>query len=134
MIDDSNKPGTGQIGGVNISGGTITVGGDLIGQNKTVITHSTNTNVDEALHAITEVVKHISSPCQSDAIQKVEALRVEASKGKSADDHVMAKLIEGIVALVPGAIGAVVSAFGTPLLGGIAGPATKYVLDKIRDV
>jgi hypothetical protein len=34
--------------------------------------------------------------------------------------------------LMPNAVSAVVSAFATPLLGGLAGPATKYVLDKIQ--
>lgn len=33
----------------------------------------------------------------------------------------MAKLVDGLVGLVPGAASAVVSAFPTPLLGGIAG-------------
>jgi hypothetical protein len=55
----------------------------------------------------------------------VEELKKEAAKGKSATDSVMAKLVDGIVGLVPGA-------FGTPLLAGIAGPATQYVLDKIQ--
>ena len=45
----------------------------------------------------------------------------------------MAKLIDGIVGLAPAAVSAVVSAFATPILGGVAGPATKYVLDKLRD-
>ena len=44
----------------------------------------------------------------------------------------MAKFVESIVALVPGAVSAVVGAFGTPILGGIVGPVTKYVLDRIR--
>jgi len=44
----------------------------------------------------------------------------------------MAKLVEGIVELVPGAVSAVVSAFATPILGGLAGPVTKFVLDKVQ--
>ncbi len=62
----------------------------------------------------------------------MEELKKEAAKGKSATDGVMAKLVEGIVGLVPGAVSAVAGAFGTPLLAGIAGPATQYVLDKIQ--
>jgi hypothetical protein len=44
----------------------------------------------------------------------------------------MAKLVNGIVGLVPGAVSAVVSAFGTPILGGVAGPVTKFVLDELQ--
>jgi hypothetical protein len=45
---------------------------------------------------------------------------------------VIAKLVDGLVGLVPGATSAVVSAFTTPLLAGIAGPVTGFVLDKLR--
>ena len=61
----------------------------------------------------------------------MEALKAEAAKGKQADDGTVAKLVDGFVQLVPSAVGAIVSAFGTPILGGIAGPVTKFVLDKI---
>jgi hypothetical protein len=44
----------------------------------------------------------------------------------------MADIVDGLVALVPGAVGSVVSMFATPILGGIAGPVTKYVLNKIQ--
>jgi hypothetical protein len=43
-----------------------------------------------------------------------------------------AKLVDGLVELVPSATSAVVSAFATPILGGIAGPVTGFVLDKLR--
>jgi hypothetical protein len=33
---------------------------------------------------------------------------------------------------VPSATSAIVSAFATPILGGIAGPVTGFVLDKLR--
>jgi hypothetical protein len=54
------------------------------------------------------------------------------TKGKNADDGVMAKLLDGLVGLVPAAATAVGSAFATPILGGIAGPVTSFVLDKLR--
>jgi hypothetical protein len=44
----------------------------------------------------------------------------------------MAKLLDGMVALVPSATSAIVSAFATPILGGIAGPVTGFVLEKLR--
>jgi len=45
---------------------------------------------------------------------------------------VIAKLVDGLVGLVPAATSAVVSAFATPILAGIAGPVTGFVLDKLR--
>jgi hypothetical protein len=69
---------------------------------------------------------------QNEAMQKAEELKKEVAKGKEANDGVMAKIVDGLVALVPGAVGAVVGMFATPILGGIAGPVTKFVLDKIQ--
>ena len=40
--------------------------------------------------------------------------------------------MDGLVGMVPGATGAVVSTFATPLLRGIAAPVAKYVLDKFK--
>jgi hypothetical protein len=123
MTDDKS----GQSGGINISGGgNVNVGGDMTGRDN--ITYGDRrAELDQAFRPLADAVGQ-----HEEAKQKVEALKTEAAKGKKADDGVMAKLVDGIVKLVPGAVSAVVSAFGTPLLGGIAGPVTKYVLDKVK--
>ena|SRR6476646_2370358 len=124
MPDD--KPG--QSGGINISGGgNVNVGGDMTGRDKITYGEIPRAQLDQAFRPLADAVGQ-----HEEAKQKVEALKTEAAKGKKADDGVMAKLVEGIVKLVPGAVSAVVSAFGTPLLGGLAGPVTKYVLDKVK--
>jgi hypothetical protein len=124
MTDD--KPG--QSGGINISGGgNVNVGGDMTGRDKITYGEIPRAQLDQAFRPLADAVGQ-----HEEAKQKVEALKTEAAKGKKADDGVMAKLVDGIVKLVPGAVSAVVSAFGTPLLGGIAGPVTKYVLDKVK--
>jgi hypothetical protein len=69
---------------------------------------------------------------QGEALAKLEELKTEATKGEKRDDGVIAKLIDGLVGLVPNAVSGVVSAFSTPILGAIAGPATKSVLEKIQ--
>ena len=69
---------------------------------------------------------------QGRAVQQVKELEAEAAKGKQPDDSRLAKLIEGLVGLVPGAVSAIASAFATPVLGSIAGPVTKFVLDKLK--
>ena len=63
---------------------------------------------------------------------KLDELKQEVAKGKAANDGVVAKLIDGMVALVPNAASAVVSAFATPLLAGITGPVTTFVLEKLQ--
>ena len=65
-------------------------------------------------------------------MQKVEELKAEIAKGGQADDPRLGKLVDGLIGLVPQAIGAVVSLFATPILTGIAGPVTKYVLEKLK--
>lgn len=130
MTDE--QKGGGQSGGVNISGGNVTVGGDIVGRDKNVGTEIPRTQLDQIFGPLAEAVRVAPPEKQQEAAQKIEALKSEVVKGKSAADGVMAKLVDGIVALVPSAVGAVVSAFATPILGGIAGPATKYVLDKIQ--
>jgi hypothetical protein len=126
-MSDEKTMAAGQSGGVNITGGNVTVGGDIIGRDKIVGTQISHAQLDHIFQSLSDAVAQ-----NEEAKQKVEALKTEAAKGKKAKDDVMAKLVDGIVGLVPGAVGAVVSAFATPLLGGIAGPVTKYVLDKAQ--
>jgi hypothetical protein len=118
-----------QSGGVNISGGHVTVGGDIIGRDKIVFSHA---QIDEIFRPLAEAVRAAPPEKRQEAAQKVEALKTEVAKGKGADDRVMGKLVDGIVGLVPSAVGAIVGAFGTPILGGLAGPVTKFVLDKLQ--
>ncbi len=129
MSDEKNS---GQSGGINISGGSITVGGDMVGRDKIVGTEVSKVQLDQLLHPIEQAIKAAPPENQLAAMQKLEDLKNEAAKGKNAKDGTVAKLVDGLVGLIPGAVAATVSAFGTPLLGGIAGPATKYVLDKIQ--
>jgi hypothetical protein len=117
----------GGVQGVNISGVVGSVGGDIVGRDKIVQTYSP-VAIESAFRPIDDALR--GAP--QDAAAKLAALKSEAAKGKNADDGVVAKLVDGLVGLVPGAASAVVSAFGTPILGGIAGPVTKFVLDKIK--
>ncbi len=73
-----------------------------------------------------------AEPAQRQAAEHtVQELKAEAGKGKQADDSRLATLIDGLVGLVPAAVTAVVSAFASPILAGVAGPFTQYVLKKI---
>jgi hypothetical protein len=125
------KTGQGQSGGVTISGKIGSVGGDIVGRDKTTGAPSA-AELDAALRPLIEAVRGAPAVARPEAEAKLAALKQEAAKGKDADDGVLAKLVDGLVGLVPGATTAVVSAFATPILGGIAGPVTGFVLDKLR--
>ena len=125
------KTGEGQSGGVNISGKVGSVGGDIVGRDK-IIGAPSAAALDDALRPLIRGDQGRTRRERAEAEAKLAALKQEAAKGENADDGVIAKLVDGLVGLVPAAASAVVSAFATPILGGIAGPVTGFVLDKLR--
>jgi hypothetical protein len=125
------KMGEGQSGGINIAGTIGSVGGDIVGRDKVVGVPSTAA-LDGALRPLSEAIGAAPVEVRSEAEAKLTALKQEAAKGQAANDGVVAKLVDGLAALVPGAASAVVNAFATPILEGIAGPVTGFVLDKLR--
>ena len=107
-------------------------GGDITGRDQIVGTPA-GAALDDALRPLIEAIsKSTPSETRTAAETKLEALKTEAAKGSSANDDSVAGLVEGIVDAVPETADAVVSAFGSPILGKIAGGATKYVLGKLR--
>jgi len=125
------KADEGRSGGVNITGSVGSVGGDIVGRDKIVGAPSA-ADLDSVLRALAEAIKAAPPDKRIAAEAKLADLKQEAGKGKDANDSVIAKLVDGLVGLVPAATSAVVSAFATPILAGIAGPVTGFVLDKLR--
>jgi len=108
----------------------IAVGKDL---NRTVTTDSSidPTHLNKLFASMLTVAA--SAPEKHfEAIQIVIDLKNESLKGINADDKKLAKLLDSFIELVPSGASSVISAFASPILGGIAGPATEYVLDKIQ--
>ena len=106
-------------------------GGDIVGRDKITGAPSA-AELDPVLRPVIEAIGAAPAEVRAEAEAKLAALKQEAAKGKDANDGTVAKLVDGLVGLVPAAASAVVSAFTTPILGGIAGPATGFVLDKLR--
>jgi hypothetical protein len=127
----SDRVSSDQSGGVNITGSVGSVGGDIVGRDKITGAPSAAA-LQEALRPVIEAIRSMPLEKRPEAEAKLAALDREAAKGKGADDTLIAKLADGLVELVPSAASAVVSAFATPILGGVAGPVTKFVLDKLR--
>jgi hypothetical protein len=125
------KTGEGQSGGVNISGTVGSVGGDIVGRDK-IVSAPSAAALDGALRPLIEAIGAAPVEKRAEAEAKLGALKQEAAKGKDAKDDTVADLVDGLVELLPGAAGAVVSAFATPILGAVVGPATSFVLRKLR--
>jgi hypothetical protein len=129
-----------KVTGDKIGGDKITVG-DISGSTGLAIGRGAQASVTQGISAaeleklftpLLAAVHQAPPEKQVEAQQKAEALKTELAKGDQADDSVVGKLVDGLVSLVPGAVEAVVSLFATPVLGGVAGPVTKFVLDKIQ--
>ena len=129
MSDTEGSRG-GQSGGVSISGQVGNVGGSIVGGDQ--IIGGASKTVDTALRPVADAVAAAPPEQRAQAETHLAALKQEVAKGDKADVGVVGKLVDGLVALVPGAVSALVSAFGTPLLGAVAGPASRFVLDKLR--
>ena len=145
-------------GGGAYVGGNVSAGRDFVGRDKTVhgdqittgdvsgtgiaIGRGAQANVTQGISPrdlellfaplLAAVAREAPADKTAEAVQQVRALKAEVAKGKQADDGKIAKLVDGLVGLVPNAVGTVVSTFASPILGGIAGPVTKFVLDKLQ--
>jgi hypothetical protein len=119
-------------GGAYIKGDVSTGGGDFVGRDKH--TEGLAATDLEPLFApvLAAVAQHAPPSRQAAALEQVEALKAETAKGRQADDGKLAKVVDGLAAMAPGAIGSIVGLFTTPILRGIVRPATKLVLDKLR--
>jgi len=130
-----SEPTSGQSGGIDNKFGTIsTGGGDVFAGNKTTTTTTTYyapTEIHNAWQPVADAIRTAPPEKQAEAAAKLDDLKKEAAKGDKADDTTIAKLVKGLVALVPSAVSAVVSTFGTPILGAVAGPVTKFALDEL---
>jgi hypothetical protein len=125
-----NKEIHNQSGGVSFGDNATVSDSNIAGHDQTNV--DVRQNIDEALKPVAAAIAKAPPEKQAEATQTLEKIKTEAAKGKGANDGVLAKLVDSLAGLVPSAVTAVVSAFGTPLLGGIAGPVTKFVLDKFK--
>jgi hypothetical protein len=119
-------------GGAYIHGHVDTGGGDFIGRDQCV--QGVPAADLEPLFAplLAAIARQVPASAQPAALQQAQALKAEVAKGSDADDGRLGRLLDGLLGLVPGAVGAVVSLFATPILQGIGGPVTRFVLDRLK--
>ena len=123
-------------GGAHVGGNVNVQGGDFVGRDKIVHTPTALPRQDLAslFQALrTAVEARAAVPEKSIAAAHVEAIQEEVAKpAPQRDDGRLARLLDGMVDLVPAGVGAVTSAFATPLLGAVAGPLTAAVLERFK--
>ena len=126
--------GSGQSGGLSNTG-TMNAGANIVGGNMTVnTTTSTLSKTEIAFQPIADAVKETPPAMRPAAEATLASLKKEVEKGEKGekpDDGVISGLLKGLVGLAPSAVSAIVSAFGTPILGAVAGPATTLVLREL---
>jgi len=88
--------------------------------------------LDLLFQPIKEQIQLLPQEQQGNAEEKVEELHTEVARGEGADANRLNQVVDALVEMVPGALGAVVSMFATPLLGALVGPATSLVLDHLK--
>lgn len=123
-----------KVGGDKINVGDVSETGVAIGSSASVQMGLSAAEVVQALAPVLAAVQsNAADPAtQAAALQEIEKLKAELAKGKDANDRRIAEILDDLAKLVPGVVAAVVSAFGTPLLVGIAGPVTQFVLDRLK--
>lgn len=132
---------------VTVSGDWVQ--GDKVGGNKTVVEGSHHVIIGDnnrqtissgiagkelavLFTPILEAIASVEANKRAEAERIAQELQSEAAKGEDANDARTAKLIDGLVALVPTAVSSVAAAFASPILAAVTGPVTKFVLDKIQ--
>jgi hypothetical protein len=121
-------------GGGNYFGGNVaTGGGHFAGRDQTISSAVTARELEALFAPLLAVLAQAAPPArQAEAAQQVQELKAEVARGQQADDSRIGRLIDGLAAMAPAAVASVLSTFATPILGGIAGPVTKFVLDRLK--
>ena len=127
MADESSR---GQSGGVHISGGTVT-SQNIAGSDIHIGTQISHNELNQVFQPVADAIQSAPTEKRPEALQKLESLKQEAAKGKDADHGLMTRLADGIVGLVPDALKSLARAFGAPLLTGVSGPITQFLLNKL---
>jgi hypothetical protein len=120
-------------GGTYVGGNVSVQGGDFVGRDK--VTHGTATTDLAIVFAtlLATLDKQAEPGAKALATEQVAAIQTEVTQPPAQrNDERLARMVDGLVDLVPSAVGAVVSAFASPLLGAVAGPATAAVLAQFK--
>jgi hypothetical protein len=120
-------------GGNSFGGDVDTGGGHFAGRDQTIASAVSARELEALFAPLLAVLAQAAPPAQqAEAAQQVQDLKAEVAKGQQADDSRIGRIIDSLAAMAPAAVASVLSTFATPILGGIAGPVTKFVLDRLK--
>jgi hypothetical protein len=88
--------------------------------------------LDELFLPLREQVRTTPQTIPNQVEQQVQDLHAELAKGQSANADRVNKIIDRLVEMVPGALGALVTMFANPILGSLVGPVTQQVLKHLQ--
>jgi hypothetical protein len=128
---DRNQKPSHMSGGI-VVGGSLTATDSIIAGRDVKLTGLDAQELDKLFAPLYEAIEQAPPDKKVEALEKAKQLEDEVAKGESADDSRTGKLVDGILELVPGAVSAVVAMFGQPILAGVVGPVTKFVLEKVQ--
>ena len=124
-----------EVFGDNYNVGDISGGGNVIvGRNAQISVGQglSGDDISKVFLPIYNTILNMPLEKREEATNTVKALQNEVEKGKKSDDGLVARLINQLVDLVPGAVSALANAFGSPVLAAFTGPITKWVLEQIH--
>jgi len=122
-------------GGAYVAGGVYVSGGDFVGRDQVERTNELS-GLNAVFAALLASTMREAGPTANPlAVEHVAAIASEAEQlSTPAKDARLARLIDGLADLVPGAASALVDTFASPLLAGVAGPATTAVLGRLKEM
>ena len=128
--------------GDDVRGDKITIGnmtgnsGVAIGshaRNTTTVTTAGGSQIDQHFAAL-RALAQVAPPAQRTTILTVvQVIQSEAQQGAQANDQRLARQIEQLATLLPGAAPILTFTFTQPALAPTIGPATQYVLGKLAE-
>ena len=115
----------------NLTGNTgVAIGSHA--RNTTTVTTG-GAQVDQIFSALLALAQ-VAPPAQRPAIQSaVQAIQHEAAQGAQANDQHLARQIDQLATLLPGAAPILTFTFNQPALAPALGPVTRYVLGKLAE-
>ena len=130
------KPAETQSGGIHINApvtaGTMNVANRDINQTINQGMSALDPKILEEWFApVKEQIQALPPALQPVAEQQAQELQEELGNGKEADPSRLNTLVDGLIALVPGAVSGVAAMFGQPILAGLVGPVTGEILKRI---
>ncbi len=127
MADDDK----GQSGGVNIRGGSVSVGGDIVGRDKIVTqTQQVFNDWRKDMEKKIEALPTLSPDEKTDAKETVSKIEKEAAKGEQADPSRIEKLVNTLAMMGSDIFEVATTTLVNPL-GGI-GLVLKKIGDKAK--